>query len=98
MRRIATLILTFFVFAPSLLWADFSYTQTTRVTGGSLLNMTRFMPGAGSIREPQTHTIAVKGGKMVTYDNNVATIIDPDGETMTQIVFKKKQYSVITFT
>jgi len=97
MRRIVALILTVFLFAPSALWADFSYTQTTRVTGGSLLNMTRFMPGAGSIREPQTHTIAVKGGKMVTYDNNTATIIDPDGETMTQIDFKKKQYSVITF-
>jgi len=97
MRRIATLILTFVVFAPSVLRADFSYTQTTRVTGGTLLNMSRFMPGAGAIKEPQTHTIAVKGGKMVTYDNNMATIIDPDGETMTQIDFKKKQYSVITF-
>src|SRR5262245_28188649 len=97
MRRIATLILTFLVFVPSALRADFSYTQTTRVTGGSLLNMTRFMPGAGSIKEPQTHTIAVKGGKMVTYDNNTATIIDPDAETMTQVDFKKKQYSVITF-
>ena len=98
MGRIATLILTFFVFAPSLLWADFSYTRTTRVTGGTLLNMTRFMPGTGSIKEPQSHTIAVKGGKMVTYDKDTATILDPDGETMTQIDFKKKQYSVITFT
>ena len=60
MRRTATLVLTFLVFAPSALKADFSYTQTTRVTGGSLLNMTRFMPGTGSIKEPQTHTIAVK--------------------------------------
>ena len=98
MRRIATLILTFVLFAPSILLADFSYTQTTRVTGGSLLNMTRFMPGMGSIKEPQTHTIAVKGGKLVTYDKDTATIIDPDAETMTQIDFKKKQYSVITFT
>ena len=56
--------------------ADFSYTQTTRVTGGTLLNMTRFMPGAGQIKEPKTHTIAVKGGKMVTYDADSATIID----------------------
>ena len=77
--------------------ADFSYTQTTRVTGGTLLNMTRFMPGAGQIKEPKTHTIAVKGGKMVTYDADSATIIDADAETMTQIDFKKKQYTVITF-
>src|SRR6476469_8425515 len=99
MRRTATVILSLLVlaFVPSVLKADFSYTQTTRVTGGSLLNMTRFMPGAGSIREPQTHTIAVKDGKMVTYDNDTATIIDPAAETMTQIDFKKKQYSVITF-
>jgi hypothetical protein len=77
--------------------ADFSYTQTTRVTGGSLLNMTRFMPGMGSLKDPQTHTIAVKSGKMVTYDNDIATIIDPDGETITQVDYKKKQYSVMTF-
>jgi hypothetical protein len=77
--------------------ADFSYTQTTRLTGGTLLNMTRFMPGAGQLKEPKTHTIAVKGGKMVTYDADSATIIDADAETMTQIDFKKKQYAVITF-
>ena len=98
MRRIATVILTLIVVAPAVLRADFSYTQTTRVTGGTLLNMTRFMPGMGSVKDPQSHTIAVKGGKMVTYDNDAATIIDPDGETITQIDFKKKQYSVMTFT
>ena len=98
MHRIATVILTLIVVAPAVLRADFSYTQTTRVTGGSLLNMTRFMPGMGSIKDPQSHTIAVKGGKMVTYDNDAATIVDPDGETITQIDFKKKQYSVMTFT
>lgn len=96
MRTFVTFLLTFF-FAASTVWADFSYTKTTRVTGGTLLKMTRFMPGTGSIKEPQTHTIAVKGGKMVTYDKDTATIIDADAETMTQIDFKKKQYSVITF-
>ena len=98
MRRIATVILTLVIFAPAVLRADFSYTQTTRVTGGSLLTMTRFMPGMGSLKDPQSHTIAVKDGKMVTYDKDTATIVDPDAETVTQIDFKKKQYSVMTFT
>src|SRR5262245_19869411 len=97
MRRISTMLLIFFVFGASALRAEFSYTRTTRVTGGSLLNMSRFIPGAGSVREPQTHTVAVKGGKMVEYDKDTATIIDADAETMTQVDFKKKQYSVITF-
>ena len=97
MRRISTMLLVFFVFGASALQAEFSYTRTTRVTGGSLLNMSRFIPGAGSIREPQTHTVAVKGSKMVTYDKDTAMVIDADAETMTQIDFKKKQYSVITF-
>ena len=97
MRRIATVILTLVIFAPAVLRADFSYTQTTRVTGGSLLKMTRFMPGMGSLKDPQSHTIAVKDGKMVTYDKDTATIIDPDAETITQVDFKKKQYSVMTF-
>jgi hypothetical protein len=97
MRRIVSFLVTFFIFGASAGWAEFSYTRTTRVTGGSLLNMTRFIPGAGSIKEPQTHTIAIKGGKMVTYDKDNASIIDADAETMTQIDFKKKQYSMITF-
>ncbi len=96
MRRIVIGI-ALCVLAAATVSADFSYTQTTRVTGGTLLNMTRFMPGAGQIKEPQTQTIAVKGGKMVTYNNDVATIIDADAETMTQVDFKKKQYAVITF-
>ena len=97
MRRISTMLLVFFVFGASALQAEFSYTRTTRVTGGSLLNMSRFIPGGGGIKEPQTHTVAVKGGKMVTYDKDTAMVIDADAETMTQIDFKKKQYSVITF-
>src|SRR5262249_16395615 len=97
MRRISTMLLVCFVFGASTLRAEFSYTRTTRVTGGPLLNMSRFIPGGGGIKEPQTHTVAVKGGKMVTYDKDSATIIDADAETMTQIDFKKKQYAVITF-
>ena len=96
MRRIL-IVLAVLVLGGAAVSADFSYSQTTRVTGGTLLNMTRFMPGAGQIKEPKTHTIAVKGGKMVTYDADSATIIDADAETMTQIDFKKKQYAVITF-
>ena len=67
MRRIL-IVIAVLVLGGAAVSADFSYTQTTRVTGGTLLNMTRFMPGAGQIKEPKTHTIAVKGGKMVTYD------------------------------
>jgi len=96
MRRIL-IVIAVLVLGGAAVSADFSYTQTTRVTGGTLLNMTRFMPGAGQLKEPKTHTIAVKGGKMVTYDADSATIIDADAETMTQIDFKKKQYAVITF-
>jgi hypothetical protein len=95
--RAAGIVLGMFVLGAATLSADFSYTQTTRVTGGTLLNMSRFMPGAGQLKEPQTQTIAVKGGKMVTYNNDSATIIDADAETMTQVDFKKKQYAVITF-
>ena len=96
MRRIVIAI-ALCVLGAATLSADFSYSQTTRVTGGTLLNMSRFVPGAGQLKEPKTSTIAVKGGKMVTYDMDQATIIDADAETMTQVDFKKKQYAVITF-
>jgi hypothetical protein len=96
MRSVVT-VLTLCVLGASTLSADFSYTQTSRITGGTLLSMTRFVPGAGKLREPQTHTVAIQGGKMATYDAESATILDVDAETLTQVDFKKKQYAVITF-
>src|SRR5580693_7902260 len=83
---------------PAGLMADFSYDQTTKVTGGALAGMMKFA-GAFSktAREPLPSTVAVKGNRMVTGNKDRASVIDLDAETVTEINFQRKTYSVVTF-
>jgi hypothetical protein len=87
-----------FVCLPACLLADFSYEQTTKMTGGTMMAMMKFA-GAFSkqAREPITASVAVKGNRMVHWRKDNADIIDLDSETITHVDFAKKQYSVITF-
>lgn len=82
----------------ALLQADFSYQETTQMTGGMVFNLLKLGgPLTKGAREPQTSAISIKGDRMATQQKDSATIIDLDKETFTQIDFKKKQYSVTTF-
>jgi len=83
---------------PASLLADFSYDQSTKITGGMLAGMMKFA-GAFSkqAREPIQATVAVKGARMLHWNKEHASIIDLDAETITEINFQKKAYSVMTF-
>src|SRR5258708_36928897 len=87
-----------FVVALSLpAFADFSYEQTSKITGGMMAGMMKFA-GAFSkqAREPMVNTVAVKGDRMGHWSAHHASVIDNDKETTTQINFDKKQDSVMT--
>ena len=71
--------------------ADFSYQQTTRITGGII---TRF---AGAAAKPIEVTVAVRGHRMALINPHVAMIIDLDKDTIAQIDFDTKTFSVMTF-
>jgi hypothetical protein len=83
--------------APSL-FADFSYRESTKITGGMMAGM---MKVAGvfskSAREPMDATVAVKGNKLVHRGTNSMSLIDLDARTITSVDVQKKQYSVLTF-
>src|SRR5215813_8786197 len=83
---------------PVSLLADFSYEQTTKMTGGAMMGMMK-IAGAFSkqLREPVQNTVSVKGNRMVHWSKDHAQIIDLDSETFTDVNFPKKQYSVMTF-
>ncbi len=83
---------------PACLFADFSYDQTSKITGGALAGMMKFA-GAFSkqAREPIESQIAVKGNRMLHWNKNHASVIDLDAETITEINLQRKTYSVITF-
>ncbi len=82
----------------ALLRADFTYQDTTQMTGGSLLAMLKMAgPFARQAREPVVSTHMVKGDRMVTMTKDRTSIIDLNKETITEIDLAKKTYSVMTF-
>jgi hypothetical protein len=92
------LIVTLLCSSPVLMRADFNYTETTQMTGGSLGAMMRSLgPLAGKAAEPIVTTHIVKGNRMVTITRGTLTITDLDQETITTVDNDKKQYSVTTF-
>lgn len=97
MRRIA-LVLAAGLLSGAGLLADFSYEQTSKMTGGAMLGMMK-VAGAFSkqMREPMKTSVMVKGDRMVNISPMSAQIIDLAKETMTHIDFQKKTYSVLTF-
>jgi hypothetical protein len=77
--------------------ADFQYQSTSRVTGGALIQMMRFVPGGGALKEPQVSTVAVQGNRLVRRSKRQAEIIDLDKRTITTINFEKRTYTEMTF-
>ena len=84
--------------AAGMLLADFSYEQTSRITGGMLASMMK-VAGAFSkqAREPMRDTVAVHGDRMWHGNDMHGQIIDLAKETITTIDFQKKTWSVMTF-
>jgi hypothetical protein len=78
--------------------ADFSYEQTSKMTGGAMMGMMK-VAGAFSkaAREPMRSTVMVKGNKMAMVSGERINIIDLDAETFTDVDLAKKTYATITF-
>lgn len=83
------------------LHADFTYTETTQITGGSMLGMMKmagtFSRQARQTGEPTTSTVIIKGNRMTRIGPDRTEIIDLDKETFTEIDTVKHQYTVMTF-
>jgi hypothetical protein len=74
-------------------FGEITYTQTTQMTGGALLKM----PFSGRLKQPMETSTLVKGNRMAHVSDRTATIWDLDKETVTNIDYKDKNYSVMTF-
>jgi hypothetical protein len=99
---IATAVCTMLMLASVPAHADFKYTETTQMTGGSLMNMMKavsmFSKQASKSTQPTSTTHAVKGNRLRT-DNadGKIQIIDLDGHRFIEIDPQKKSYSEMTF-
>jgi hypothetical protein len=78
--------------------ADFTYRETTTITGGAMLSMMKVV-GVFSkqAREPVQSTVSVKGDRMVHRSQQHATVIDLAAQTVTTIDMQRKTYTVMTF-
>ena len=78
--------------------ADFTYRETTTITGGAMLSMMKVV-GVFSkqAREPVQSTVSVKGDRMVHRTQQQATVIDLAAQTVTTIDMQRKTYTVMTF-
>lgn len=80
------------------MFGDFSYQQTTRITGGAAAAAMRVAGAFSSkAREPMSSTVIVAGHRMAHLSPGTATIIDLDKETITTIDYGKKSFSTMTF-
>jgi hypothetical protein len=93
--------LIFFSMVALPLCADFTYQSTSRITGGVLTSAMKFAGAfskdARKAMDPIAATTAIKGNRMVHRSADLATIVDIDKETITNVDFAKRTYSVMTF-
>ena len=83
-------------------FADFQYSQTTKITGGALVSMTKtlgvFSKSARQMTDPQTSTIMLKNNMLRTeHSDGRIEIIDADGKRFITIDNTNKTYSSMTF-
>jgi len=81
--------------------ADFTYEETSKITGGAIVGMMKFAGAfskdARRANEPTNSTVSIKGNRMVRKTQFTQSITDLDAETITTINFDKKTYSTMTF-
>jgi hypothetical protein len=82
-------------------FADYTYEETTQITGGSMLSMMKmagmFSSQARKIGDPVVSTIYIKDNRMARVSPDSIEIIDLDKETITNIDNAKHTYTVMTF-
>ena len=101
-RRDMALVFSVLLAAGGISQADFKYTQSSKMTGGSLMTMAKtlgaFSKSARQMNEPQLTTNMVKGNRMRSeHSTGIVEIIDLDGRRFINIDTAKKTYSTMTF-
>ena len=79
--------------------ADLTYTETVQLTGGSLKGVLNFASrlGGTNLSKGVTATVVISGNKMANRQGDNGTIIDLDQGTITDVDYKDKKFSTITF-
>ncbi len=100
--RLQRVLLSLILALPASLYAgDYTYQETTQLTGGSMLHMIKsvgmFSSQARKAGDPVVSTIYIKGNRIAKVYADTIEIIDLDKETITKIDTLKQTYTVMTF-
>ena len=100
-KRLALLLVVSLAIPASLYAADYTYQQTTQLTGGSLLHMMKSVGFISSqarhMGDPVVSTIYLKDNRLANVSAESIEIIDLDKETITHVDVQKKTYTIMTF-
>ncbi len=81
--------------------ADFTYQETTQITGGTVVSMMKFAGTfsrqARQAGDPVVTTVTVKGNRMMRVGRDHSEIIDLDAGTVTEIDNLRHEYTTMTF-
>jgi hypothetical protein len=101
MKPIPFLLTCTLVSSATIAHADFTYQETTQITGGSVVSMMKlagtFSKQARQAADPVVSTVMVKGNRMIRIGKESSEIIDLDAGTITVVDHVKKQYTTMTF-
>ncbi len=101
MKPLTALLTCTLISMSTVAYADFTYQETTQITGGSIVSMMKFAGAfskqARQASDPIVSTVMVKGNRMVRNSKDNSEIIDLDAGTVTVIDHLKKQYTTMTF-
>jgi hypothetical protein len=101
MRNVSAILLSACLsaaFSSVPLRADYSYERRIQITSGELYNsLLALGPRTPGIRDAVVTTNLIKGSRMAMLSKGHTSVIDLAGETITEIEFSKKTYSVLPF-
>lgn len=88
-------------------FADITFDQTVKFTGGSMVEMVHRMAnnpllgrkrgGLGAAFADQSYTVYIKGSKLARVGTTVSTILDADAGTITMVNHERRTYRTQTF-
>jgi hypothetical protein len=100
-RHVWCAVLAAMVATPTSLLADFSYQETSQITGGALLGMMKMVgvlsTQARQANQPIQSYVYLKGNRMARVSPQSIEITDLANDTITHIDPEKHTYTVMTF-
>lgn len=86
---------------PAVAHADFTYQESTQITGGSVMSMMKvagaFSKQARQLGDPILTSVMVRENRMIRNSKDHSEIVDLDAGTITEIDHLKRQYTTMTF-